>query len=69
MNAGGKGRVALAPQIICRGLRGSNKRLVTAAFWGQKHCKLEAKGAHFNAQAVHFSHQCLLLFLAHCQRH
>lgn len=54
-------------QRIERWFRGG--RQVTAAFWGKKHCKLEAKGAHFSAQAVHFSHQCLLLFPASCQRH
>ena len=36
---------------------------------GRKRCKLEAKGAHISTQAVHFSHQCLLLFPASCQRH
>lgn len=62
----------VTPQIICRGLRDSSGAAIRG-WWkqhfGRKHCKLEAKGAHFSAQAVHFSHQCLLLFPASCQRH
>lgn len=50
-----------------------SSRVAIGGWWqwhsGGKHCKWEAKGAHFSAQAVHFSHQCLLLFPASCQRH
>lgn len=70
--AAGKGRVAVAPQILCRGL-GDGSAVAMRGWWQQhferKHCKLEAKRAHFSAQAVHFSHQCLLWFPASCQRH
>lgn len=70
--AEGKGRVAVTPRIKCRGLRGSLGAAIRA-WWqlhfGRKHYKLKAKRAHFSAQAVYFSHQCLLLFPASCQRH
>lgn len=70
--AEGKGRAAVTPQIICRCLKEGSGAAIRG-WWKQhfrrKHCKLEANGAHFSAQAVHFSHQCLLLFLASCQRH
>lgn len=56
-------------QRLERRLRHGRGRLVTAAFWEKGRCKWEAKGARFSPQAVHFSHQCLLLFLASCQRH
>ncbi len=68
----GRGRFAVTPQIICRGLRAGSGAAIRGRWqqhFGRKHCKLEAKGAHFSAQAVHFSHQCLLLFPASCQRH
>lgn len=68
----GRGRFAVTPQIICRGLRDGSGAAIRDRWqqhFGRKHCKLEAKGAHFSAQAVHFSHQCLLLFPACCQRH
>lgn len=70
--AEGKGRVAVTPHIICRGL-GDGSQTAIRSWWqqhfGRKHCKLKAKRAHFSAQAVHFSHHCLLLFPASCQRH
>lgn len=70
--AEGKGRAAVTPQIICRGSRDCSGAAIRG-WWqqnfGRKCCILKAKRAHFSAQAVHFSHQCLLLFPASCQRH
>lgn len=69
----GWGERKTAVHIKHQGLRrfkGCNKRLVTGVFLRRrKNSKLEAKGAHFSAQAVHFSHHCLLLYSAHSQRH
>lgn len=68
----GGGGGAVAPQIICRSLR-EGSEVAIRDWWqqhfGRKFCKLETKAAHFSTQTVHFSHQCLLLFPASCQRH
>ena len=51
--AEGKGRVAVSPQIICRGLRDGNERLVTAAFW-EKTLQIRGKGSTFQCTGSSF---------------